>query len=379
MRILLIGNYLLDGQESMLRFAELLKSELTAQGVTVTLLQPKPYLTQLIGRRGNPHRGFVKLLAYLDKFVLFPMDLLRAVKNHDVMHICDHSNAMYGQWNGGKPWIVTCNDLLAVRSALGEFPQNPTRWSGKVLQKWILSWLSRAPKVACISDATLKDVLRLTDQIPSRLSVIHMGLNHSYTSLPEGEWKRVLSQFFVERSVKSPAQYIFHVGGNQWYKNRSGVIRLFAGLAAHDSKLELLIAGKPATGEQLQLVCDLNLEGRVHFLGSVTDRELSALYHGAEFMLFPSLAEGFGWPVIEAQACGCRVATSELAPLPEVGGTRVAYLDLDNPSDCIARLLELLYEPDEKRRLRIETGYENVKRFEPARMIERYLELYQKC
>jgi glycosyltransferase involved in cell wall biosynthesis len=377
MRVLLIGNYPPDCQESMQRFAVLLKSELRTLGVEARLLRPEARLIRLAGPGANAHRGMAKLLGYLDKYVVFPLMLLRAVRGYDAVHICDHSNAMYGRWAGGKPWILTCNDLLAVRSALGEFPQNPTRWSGRVLQSWILSWLGRAPHLACISEATRKDVLRLTEQPSSRASVVHMGLNHSYKTRSEDDWQPVLTELLGASWNHASSRFVFHVGGNQWYKNREGVIRLFSRLAEHDTELSLLVAGQAPTQEQEQLVQRLGLGSRVHFLGNVSNRELEALYHGAEFLLFPSLAEGFGWPVIEAQACGCRVVTSNIEPLPEVGGEGVVYLDLENETESVARMLGLLKESENERRRRIDAGYENVRRFNPAQMAEKYCNLYQ--
>jgi glycosyltransferase involved in cell wall biosynthesis len=376
MRLLLVGNYPPDGQESMQRFAGLLESELRERGVEVRLLRPKPWLIRLVGAETNPHQGLAKWWGYLDKFVLFPLVLWRAARGYDLIHICDHSNSMYGRWTAGKPWMVTCNDLLAVRSALGEFPQNSTGRLGRLLQGWILHWLNRAPTIACISEATRQDVLRLTDQPADYVNVIHMGLNHPYRRRPEAEWRSTMTAIMARRSLKESTRFVFHVGGNQWYKNREGVMALFANLARDNADLYLLIAGKGATEKQTRRVLELGLGQRVHFLGPVSNNEMEALYHGAEFLLFPSLAEGFGWPVIEAQACGCRVATSQRTSLPEVGGESTLYLDLDNEAECIERLLALLMESAEQRESRVQGGFQNIERFRPELMVEKYLKIY---
>src|ERR1700722_12205110 len=119
MRILLIGNYPPDRQESMLRFAELMQRELTARGHFVTLLQPRPILG-----------GSGKWLGYADKFLLFPFTLNRIKKKYDVVHICDHSNSIYAKYLTGLPNIATCHDVLAIKSALGEVPQNMVSSTG---------------------------------------------------------------------------------------------------------------------------------------------------------------------------------------------------------------------------------------------------------
>ena len=376
MRILLIGNYPPDGQESMLRFAKLMKEKLAGEGMAVTLLQPQPVFFKILGARARPYQGWGKWLGYLDKFVLFPTAIWRASRHHDVVHICDHSNAMYGRWTRNKPWLVTCNDLLAVRSALGEFPVNPTGRLGRLLQRWILSWLKRAPTVACISHATRDDLLRLAGRRPEHTPVIHMGLNHPYEHLKHSQWWPGSRDLLASHSIPKDSKIIFHVGGSQWYKNRSGVIRLFAGLAAIESGLRLLIAGKPASQRDLDMAKDLGIADCVHFLGAVSNSELQTLFHAAEFLLFPSLAEGFGWPVIEAQACGCRVAASNRPPLPEVGGKGCLYLDLDDEAGSITQLRDYLREKPQQSEARVAVGFQNLQRFRPEAMILKYVRLY---
>ena len=90
--ILLIGNYPLDRQQSMQRFAMMMLEGLTAAGMPAELVQPKPFLG-----RFRAAGGFVaKWLAYLDKFIFFPQTLAKKLRERPaVVHICDHSNAMY--------------------------------------------------------------------------------------------------------------------------------------------------------------------------------------------------------------------------------------------------------------------------------------------
>ena len=140
MRILLIGNYAPDKQESMLRFADLMQRELAARGHDVTLLQPQPAVAGSRPASG----GLGKWLGYIDKFVLFPFTLKRAIKGFDVVHICDHSNAMYAKYLTGLPNIATCHDVLAIKSALGEVPENVVSATGKKLQQMILAGLKIA-------------------------------------------------------------------------------------------------------------------------------------------------------------------------------------------------------------------------------------------
>jgi glycosyltransferase involved in cell wall biosynthesis len=323
MRILLIANYLPDGSQSMQRYAAVLEAGFTAAGNDVRLIRP----SARAGKTGGKWAG------YFDKFVLFPRELRRALDWADLVQICDHSNAIYVEYLESRPHVVTCHDMLAVRSALGEFPGYPTRWSGRRLQHMILNGLARARNIVCVSEATRADVERLVPGGDRNVTCIHNGLNYPYAPMPREEAARRLAAL----AVPQDRPFILHVGGNQWYKNRAGVLKIFALLRKRIPNLLLVMAGKPWTVGIRELARELRLEDSAVELSGVSEEDLRALYSRAEALLFPSLAEGFGWPVAEAQACGCPVVTSNRAPMTEVGGAAATYIDpLDHESAAIA-------------------------------------------
>lgn len=369
MKVLLVANYEPDQQESMLRFATALDAGLRAAGYAVTIARPRPFFGKL--RQGNT--GFAKWLGYLDKFVLFPPRLRRAARGAEVVHISDHSNAMYVPHVASRPHLITCNDMLAIRSAHGEFPQNRTGWTGRVLQRWILNNLRRAKRLTCISEATRADVLRLTGQPPERVSVTSMGFNHSYAPVVEvaraAEARRCGESFDQDTFARHglPLEpYLLHVGGTQWYKNRAGVVAAHAALGPDAPKL--IIVGRPSG----------NLPASVEHRSGVNNEALAALYSGAELLLFPSLEEGFGWPIVEAQACGCRVLTTGKAPMTEVGGHAALYVsDPSNPAEIAARVRDVLLQDAVTRRGFVAGGLSNAARFSTQRMIREYQNIYQ--
>jgi hypothetical protein len=196
--ILLISNYRLDGQQSMLRAADLVERGLRSSGIEVLVARPEAFFA-LFAKRQPALR---KWLAYLDKYLLFPIRLVWLARRCLLVHIIDHSNAIYLFLLRSQKSIVTCNDLLAVRSALGEIPQHRTGFAGKLLQKWILAGLRRASHIACISEATRFDVLRLTGKSESEVSRIYLGLGPGF----EAELERKLSEKKVrEANVDSLA------------------------------------------------------------------------------------------------------------------------------------------------------------------------------
>src|SRR5207248_7289763 len=163
--ILLIGNYPLERQQSMERFAMMMLDGLTAAGIPAAVIRPRPFLG-----RFRFAGGFVaKWLAYLDKFVLFRTTLSREIRARPALiHICDHSNAMYAGWIRDVPVVVTCHDLLAVRGALGEPTDCPATVTGKWLQRWIVAGLEKATLIVCDSQATLADARRLVNRSDDR-------------------------------------------------------------------------------------------------------------------------------------------------------------------------------------------------------------------
>ena len=373
--ILLITNYRMDGQQSMLRAADLVERGLRSSGIEVLVARPEPFFAVFAKRQP----ALRKWLAYLDKYLLFPIRLMWRARRCLLVHIIDHSNAIYLFLLRSQKTIVTCNDLLAVRSALGEIPEHRTGFAGKLLQKWILDGLRRASHIVCISEATRFDVLRLTGKSESEVSRIYLGLGPRF----EAELERKLSGKKVREANVDPAEklpesghsldrlvpYLLHVGGDTWYKNRPGVVEIYVELRARlgSRAPNLIMVGPPLKPET---------QG-VYFLQNVTDDFLVQLYHNAALLLFPSLYEGFGWPVIEANACGCPVVASRIAPLVEAAGNAAVWItDPRDIHDAADRVIEVLGGDSLTRQRRRKAGYVNASRFSRRQMIAQYLKLY---
>ncbi|WP_326517976.1 glycosyltransferase family 4 protein [Acinetobacter sp. CAAS 2-6] len=125
--------------------------------------------------------------------------------------------------------------------------------------------------------------------------------------------------------------YIFIVGNRKLHKNEDRALRAFA-QANIDKKIKLLLSGNPS--EQLiNTAKECNIEDHIIFLGRLSEDQLASLYKGAICLLFPSLYEGFGLPVIEANACGIPVITSNIGALKEI--TEENFNTLVNPKSII--------------------------------------------
>ncbi|MFL6583905.1 MAG: glycosyltransferase family 4 protein [Chthoniobacterales bacterium] len=366
--VLLIGNYPADRQQSMQRFATMMLHGLRAAGIRVELIQPAP----LFGNLKVGGHLVAKWLGYVDKFLLFPRRLRKVARRAAVVHVCDHSNAMYSKRVKGAPVVVTCHDLLAVRGALGEQTDCPASVTGKMLQKWILSGLSSATAVACDSDATLLDAERLVRRRSGKpaLELITLGLSYPYRRLEPEEVSARLGE--LPQLTNSP--FVLHVGSNLRRKNREGVLRIFSRCAAKWDGV-LVFAGDPLAPHMRVEADELGISDRLVEVPSPSNELLEGLYNRATALLYPSRFEGFGWPIAEAQACGCPVLCSDAEPMREVSGGAALLRQVDDEEGFAADLLRLAVESEHA--IWRERSLHNAKRFDAAAMVAHYLKLYR--
>jgi glycosyltransferase involved in cell wall biosynthesis len=222
-----------------------------------------------------------------------------------------------------------------------------TRWSA-----------SAATRLIAVSQATADDLVRFYGTSTQKICVIHEAHEQNSTYRPT-ELADVLTRYQLKRP------YALYVGTIQPRKNLARVIQATAKL----SKADLLDCDLVLTGgtgwlnESLDaLVAQLGLADRIHFIGYVADDALPALYTGARFFCFPSLFEGFGLPVLEAQRYGAPVMTANNSSLPEIAGDAALLVD-PTDIDAIADAMLRLSRDEALRQRLIEAGYQNVKRF----------------
>ena len=381
MKILLIGNLPEDGQQSMQRFTTLLHDGLTARGHDVTTLTPTLRVARL-GPRYH-YNGLPKYLGYFDKFALFPVQLWTHVRRTrpDIVHLTDQASAVYRSSLRSVRVLATCHDLLQIRAAGGEIPQHRLSGTARAHQEWIRRSLEQLPHVVCVSARTRAEVLRLTSLVPAQISVVPNALNYPYQAIAAATAHPRLDAFATggpggtNPLRGNPGGFVLHVGGEQWYKNRPGLLALYAELRAQlTPPPALVMVGPPLGADDAALVAKLNLTAHVTVLTGVSNAQLEALYVLAEALLFPSLEEGFGWPVAEAQTCGCPVFTSDREPMTEVGGRYATYFDPTDPA-AAARLIAAAWPTRHAQR---EATILAASRWQLSTMIDAYEALYRR-
>lgn len=373
-KIILIGNYQADKQYSMQIFEALMAEGYSKSKLNVNTIRPK----ELFRKVSFSKSSLMKWLAYVDKFLIFPIYLLILRLTNIFLltdasyHICDHSNAFYLHFLPKNKTIITCHDVLAIRAGLGyEDTYCSVTKSGVIFQKIIINALCDAKKLAAVSKFTLNQ-LNDIDNKPNKDKswvCIHNALSDKFKPMLKPTIQEVLKKFkILEEKI-----FILHVGSDLARKNRKLLIFMIYELQK-DWDGYLVLAGEPLNLELLDLINKLKVSDRIVQIHYPTDQEIIALYSKCEAMIFPSFSEGFGWPIIEAQACGAPVITSNIAPMMnEVGGNAALYADPDNPSSFADKFREF---NDKKFRNEIITlGHENVKRFDFDRTVRQYVEL----
>lgn len=371
MKVLLVSNYGPDCQTSMLAFKLVLERELPRLGCEVRVIAP-----QRIALRVPASSRLWKWLGYVDKFILFLPRLAMNLGWADVVHVCDHSNAMYVPRLKGKPNLITCHDVIAIQAALGMVPGWHVGRSGRLFQDLISKGLAQADLIACVSDLTRRDLLTLKLAEARKVVTVLNGLNDHFLPVPPEEAQGLIARFGLSVSDR----FLIHVGYDLPRKNRLVVLQAFIALqeraaaAGNQAPVDkLLFVGPELVPEMAETAQRHGVADRVTVIRNISHEELRALYSVATALLFPSLQEGFGWPVIEAQACGCPVFTSNLPPLNEIGGEGAMYVDPHDPAAIAASIEQAAPRLGEMRRL----GLENATHYTSEHMASNYVAAYR--
>ncbi|MEO8419380.1 MAG: glycosyltransferase family 1 protein [Methylophilaceae bacterium] len=368
--------------QSMPRFARMITEEMRTRGHCVDEWTAAP----LAYRLPVPAR-FKKWLGYIDQFIIFPIQVrwrLRKLPSNTLFVFADQALGPWVPVVASRPHVVHVHDFMALRSSLGEFPQNPTGWTGQQYQALIRRGFGHGRYFVSVSENTRSDLHRFLPGLPEVSEVVYNGLNYPFRSMTQPEYEAALSSV----GLPLPATgFLLHVGGNQWYKNREGVLEIYEAYVRQTvNPLPLWIVGASPSDRMKDIAQRVTGKGDVWFLSGLSDKQVCAAYSAARLMLFPSLAEGFGWPIAEAMACGCLVLTTGQAPMTEVGGDAAFYIPTKpvhgsgvwatHAGERVAEILAL--SPDEVGSQR-QKGYEQVAQFDAEQTLDAYERIYQQA
>ena len=292
------------------------------------VIADEPRATRL-ATRTPAHSRFERLI--------LPLELLRA--NLDLLHSTDFVAPKLRRTRS----VVTIHDLAFLLHP--EFVTEASRrYYGKVRDT-----VGNVDAIIAVSERTKRDVVRLLGVPPEKVTVIHHAADARYAQIDDGE---ALTRFRDEREL--PDRFILFVGTLEPRKNLNGLLEGYAVARGRGLEQTLLIVGRRGwlMDDLDRQVARLNLTPHVRFYETAEERDLVYLYNLASALVLPSFYEGFGFPILEAMACGTPVISSDAACLPEIVGEAGLLFPPDDTESLARHLLTVTEDHESAERLR---------------------------
>jgi alpha-1,3-rhamnosyl/mannosyltransferase len=271
------------------------------------------------------------------------------------------------------PLVLGCPSVVTIHDITFSLHPEWFPWRSRISFSAIAPWSARrADRVLTVSEHSRRDLIRKYGLEPDRVTAIPLASDPSFTPRPPGEIEGVTARL----GLTPP--YLIHLGSIHPRRNLEKLLDAFTDVADRGPDLDLVLAGRveaPYT-EIDSMISRRALEGRVIHLGYAEEVDLPALVSGAEAMVYPSLYEGFGLPVLEAMACGTPVITSNVSALPETAGDAALLVDPGSRESIARAIQSILDEPALRERLK-EAGLRRAGSFSWRRTAEATLDAYR--
>ncbi|MFO1434321.1 MAG: glycosyltransferase family 1 protein [Candidatus Competibacteraceae bacterium] len=268
------------------------------------------------------------------------------------------------------PVVITIHDLSMIK-----YPETHPADRIRAIGQQLPSAVARADAIIAVTEATRQEILATFDVNPQKVIAIHNGVGRHFQPLSQAETAPVLHpQRLTHRG------YILNVGTLEPRKNLIRLARAYRSLPATlRERYPLVIVGMKgwhyeSIGEELE---PLIRSGHLRLLGYIPTEALPALYAGAAMLVYPSLYEGFGLPLVEAMASGTPVITSNRSSMPEVVGDVGILVEPEDESMIAGAIRRLLEDSNEALRLQRQ-GLERVRQFTWERCAQQTLAVYRK-
>lgn len=238
-----------------------------------------------------------------------------------------HAPANFGPPKTAAPLVLTLHDMLAFKH-----PELLPTKSGQIPTRFLISRAAKAAShIVTDSEAAKADIIEVTGRTPDEVSVVYPG----------GSGIRASGE-------ERPRSGLFSLGNRMPHKNFPRLLEALALIPA-ERRPQLTISGSHRDDPLRPVVADLGLEQWVDLRGWLTRDELEALYASSAAVVFPTLFEGFGLPVLEGMERGCPVICSDIPVLREVGGEAARYFDPLEPPAIARAIDETLTDPERLR------------------------------
>lgn len=286
-----------------------------------------------------------------------------------LFHILDHGYAHLLPALDRAKALVTVHDIIPILASRSFLPGVSNKKS--YLAEYSFGFIAKFEKIIAVSYSTKQDLVRHLQCSPEKIQVIYPGLNPTLKPLDAA------SRVLARQQLGLPEQgKLVLISGASFYKNHPVCLKVMEKLQQkYGQQLHLVRLGAH-TEEWRQCLHNSPMKPQVTEIPYLPDELLVTIYNAVDCLLFPSLYEGFGWPPLEAMACGTPVVTSNAASLPEVVGD-AAIMAKPNNSDELADGLNALLSNPEVRAQQIAKGFANIQRFSWQQSAQHIGAIYQ--
>ena len=365
--VLLLPGAASDESASMERYARELYAALSSLSGSTRISLEQPVERRWLSSRVN--RAFTRRLdSAWSRYVAYPRSLRG--RRAGVFHILDHGYAHLVRSLDPNRTVATCHDLIPLLAAKGLIPVDVPATVARTFRLRV-AHLARARVVITNSEATKSTIEQHTNVRSNRIVVIPWGVNSTFMYSPSaGAFTR------ASAGLREHAAVVLQVSSGGRYKNTPALLHAFAQLQSRLDDAVLVRLGAPFHPDESQLATRLGIQNAIRCLGRIDgDRALANWYNAADVLVFPSSWEGFGWPPLEAMACGTPVVASNIPAVAEVVGDAGVLVPPDDPSAIASATEQVLTDPAFAASLR-QKGLARAKRFTWADTAARTLAVY---
>lgn len=276
-------------------------------------------------------------------------------QNFDVFHPT-YYDTYFLKYLYNKPFVLTVHDMIHEKFSKMFPPTDKTTERKKIL-------VEKAAKIITVSMTTKKDLIEIFGTDESKIEVVYHG--NSIFPKPNIDFK-----FDV------PKKYLLFVGSRGGYKNFDKFVKSVSELLKQNKDLFVIcIGGGRFNRSEIKLFNELGISKQI-LQYDIDDNNLAYFYKNAIAFIFPSLYEGFGFPILESFACGCPVACSDTGSFPEIAGDAAYYFDPYNEESMKNAIIQLIKNDDLRKEL-IVKGKERLKLFSWKKTVVQMKKIYE--
>lgn len=305
-----------------------------------------------------PHYSFAEQFKFIKVIDAQKVDLMHFIHiNHPIFY--------------RKPYIITMPDLILYHFPGKERFNFIKRWAYNAV---MLSAVHSSKKIIAVSQNTKKEIVEELNADPEKIEVIYEGVDAKYQPVKDKVLlSKILKKYYITK------KYLIYLGQCRIHKNIPRLIEGFAEAVKSGLDTQLVIVGRQdrSVTDLAALIKKHGMEGKIIITGFVADEDLPYLYTAATAYVFPSLAEGFGLPPLEAMACKIPVISSSVSCMPEILGDAALYFNPYDIADISSAITKIMNEKQLRERL-TKKGLKQISKYSWEKMAEETLILYNK-